>query len=59
MEYLATPPPVSLAVYPDSLRLTLPLGDDPMFDANFCTRVRIGPARDITRCKDPRHAGLR
>src|SRR5258708_2948988 len=38
--------------------LTLPLGDDPMFDASFCARVRIGPPRDIARRKDSRCAGL-
>src|SRR5467141_3778945 len=36
--------------------LALPLSDDPMFDTNFCAGVRIGPASDITRCKDSRHA---
>src|SRR5262249_11428814 len=39
-------------------RLPLPLGDDPMLDANVVAGVRIGPSRDIAGGEDPGSARL-
>jgi hypothetical protein len=38
--------------------LALPLGNDPVLDANAFARIRIGPPRDVARGKNAGHARL-